>query len=148
MQDTLDHRCQLEDVAAYLDGELTGVALEEFERTWSLVRACTTELRTQRQLLCTLDVAFNDARSFHLPNDFARVVTAHAENDLTGMRDRRERRRALQLCAVLALVSFGLLGAATRAVVFDPLRSFFGSRASWSIWCGKLPQKLRRARSW
>ena len=70
-------------------------------------------------------MAFSDARSFHLPNNFARVVTAHAENDLTGMRDRRERRRALQLCAILALVSFGLLGAATRAVVFDPLRSFF-----------------------
>jgi anti-sigma factor RsiW len=125
MQDTLDHRCQLEDVAAYLDGELTGVALDEFERHLESCAACTTELRTQRQLLCTLDVAFNDARSFHLPNDFARVVTARAENDLTGMRDRRERRRALQLCAVLALVAFGLLGAATRTVVFDPVRSFF-----------------------
>jgi len=125
MQESLDHRCQLEDVAAYLDGELTGVALDEFERHLEVCAACTTELRTQRQLLCTLDVAFNDARSFHLPNDFARVVTAHAENDLTGMRDHRERRRALQLCALLALVSFGLLGAATRAVVFDPLRSFF-----------------------
>lgn len=125
MQDTLDHRCQLEDVAAYLDGELTGVALDEFERHLESCAACTTELRTQRQLLCTLDVAFNDARSFHLPNDFARVVTARAENDLTGMRDRRERRRALQLCAVLASVAFGLLGAATRTVVFDPVRSFF-----------------------
>jgi len=125
MQDPLDNRCQLEDVAAFLDGELTGVALDEFEQHLKSCASCTTELRIQRQLLCTLDVAFSDARSFHLPNDFARVVTAHAENDLTGMRDRRERRRALQLCAILALVSFGLLGAATRAVVFDPLRSFF-----------------------
>ena len=125
MPATVDNRCQLEDVAAYLDGELTGVALDELEQHLKSCPSCATELRIQRQLLCTLDVAFNDARSFHLPNNFARVVTAHAENDLTGMRDRRERRRALQLCAILALVSFGLLGAATRAVVFDPLRSFF-----------------------
>ena len=125
MEDSADNRCQLEDVAAYLDGELTGVALDAFEQHVRSCAGCAVELRTQRQLLCTLDVAFNDARSFHLPNNFARVVTAHAENDLTGMRNRRERQRALQLCAVLALVSFGLLGAATRAIVFDPLRSFF-----------------------
>jgi len=88
MQETVDNRCQLEEVAAYLDGELTGVALDEFEQHLGSCASCTTELRTQRQLLCTLDVAFNDARSFHLPNNFARVVTARAENDLTGMRDR------------------------------------------------------------
>jgi len=125
MEDSADNRCQLEDVAAYLDGELTGVALDTFEQHVRSCAGCAVELRTQRQLLCTLDVAFNDASSFHLPNNFARVVTAHAENDLTGMRNRGERQRALQLCAVLALVSFGLLGAATRAIVFDPLRSFF-----------------------
>ena len=125
MEDTFDNPCQSEDVAAYLDGELTGVALDTFEQHVRSCAGCAVELRTQRQLLCTLDVAFNDASSFHLPNNFARVVTAHAENDLTGMRNRGERQRALQLCAVLALVSFGLLGAATRAIVFDPLRSFF-----------------------
>ena len=125
MEDSADNRCQLEDVAAYLDGELTGVALDTFEQHVRSCAGCAVELRTQRQLLCTLDVAFNDASSFHLPNNFARVVTAHAENDLTGMRNRGERQRALQLCAVLALVSFGLLGAATRSIVFDPLRSFF-----------------------
>ena len=125
MEDTVHNSCQLEDVAAYLDGELTGVGLDKFEQHVKSCAGCAAELRIQRQLLCTLDVAFNDSHSFHLPKNFARVVTAHAENDLTGMRDRRERRRALQLCAILALVSFGLLGAATRAIVFDPLRSFF-----------------------
>jgi hypothetical protein len=41
------------------------------------------------------------------------------------MRRKGERRRALQLCAVLALLSFALLGAAARTLVFDPVRSFF-----------------------
>jgi anti-sigma factor RsiW len=123
--DMLGSKCDLEDVAAYLDGELTSAALDRFEQHAKACVACADELRMQRQLLCTLDVAFNDSHGFDLPNNFARVVTARAENDLSGMRNRRERRRAVQLCAVLALVAFGLLGAATRTVVLDPLRSFF-----------------------
>ena len=116
--------CQLEDVAAYLDGELDGVALEAFEAHLKTCPECTTELRIQRQLLCTLDFAFNESRSFELPHNFTRVVAAHAESDLSGMRKKSERRRALQLCAILALVSFALLGAASRTLVFDPVRSF------------------------
>jgi len=117
--------CQLEDVAAYLDGELTGIALERFEHHARECATCARELRAQRQLLCTLDVAFSESRSFDLPNNFARVVTARAENDLSGMRNRHERKRALQLCVLLALIAFALLGAATRTVVVDPLRSTF-----------------------
>ena len=116
--------CQLEDIAAYLDGELAANALDRFEQHVQECAACAAELRVQRQLLCTLEVAFNDSRSFELPNNFTRVVTATAENDLRTIRQRHERRRAVQLCLMLALLSFGLLGAATRAVVFDPLRSF------------------------
>jgi anti-sigma factor RsiW len=116
--------CQLEDIAAYLDGELSGDTLQSFEDHLKSCGQCDTELRTQRQLLCTLDVAFGDSRSFDLPNNFTRMVTARAESDLSGMRNKRERRRALELCAMLALTSFALLGAATRAIVFEPARSF------------------------
>jgi len=116
-------KCELEDVAAYLDGELDGPALVQFEEHVKQCRECATELRAQRQLLCTLDVAFNQSKGFDLPTNFSRVVTARAENDLAGMRNGHERKRAIQLCLLLALVSFGLLGAATRAIVFDPLRS-------------------------
>src|SRR6266550_1924730 len=95
--------CQLEDVAAYLDGELDGHALETFEAHLRTCVECATELKAQRQLLCTLDFAFNESRSFKLPHNFTRVVAAHAENHLSVMRRKGERRRALQLCAILAL---------------------------------------------
>ena len=108
--DNFDNLCQLEDVAAYLDGELTADGLERFEQHVKACATCRNELRAQRQLLCTLDVAFNDSRTFDLPKNFARVVTASAENDLSMIRHGRERKRALQLCVVLGLVSFGLLG--------------------------------------
>jgi hypothetical protein len=117
--------CQLEDVAAYVDGELAGIALEDFEAHLRSCKDCAHELRTQKQLLCTLDVAFNDSRSFELPREFSRVVTARAESDLSGVRRKRERRRALKLCAVLAVASFALMGAAARGLVIDPLRSIF-----------------------
>jgi anti-sigma factor RsiW len=116
--------CHLGDVAAFVDGELTGAALEHFESHLKTCAPCADELRTQKQLLCTLDVAFNDSRSFDLPDDFSRVVTVRAESDLRGVRKKSERRRALQLCLLLALVSFGLMGAAARGLVIDPLKSF------------------------
>ncbi|HVS83517.1 MAG TPA: zf-HC2 domain-containing protein [Pyrinomonadaceae bacterium] len=118
-----EHECRTEDVAAYLDGELGGSASESFEAHLKTCARCATELRTQRQLLCTLDLAFSE-RSFELPRNFSRVVAAHAESDLSGMRKKSERRRAFQLCALLALLSFALLGAASRALVFQPARSF------------------------
>jgi anti-sigma factor RsiW len=117
--------CQLEDVAAYLDGELTGISLEIFEAHLKICPACVAELRAQRHLLCALDFAFNESRPFELPQDFTRVVAAQAENDLNGMHKKSERRRAVQLCAILALLSFALLGAAARTLVLDPIRSFF-----------------------
>jgi len=121
---TNNNGCPREDVAAYLDGEMNGNALENFEEHLKVCTDCAAELRTQRQLLCTLDVAFNGSRAFELPHDFTRVVAAHAESDLSGMRKKSERQRALKLCAVLALVSFALLGAAARALILDPIRSF------------------------
>lgn len=125
MHDFSESKCQLEDVAAYLDGELSEAGVIRFEDHLRSCVDCATELRAQRQLLCTLDVAFNGTRSFQLPHNFTRIVTARAESDLSGMRNKHERRRALKLCAVLALVSFALLGAAARTIVFDPLSTVF-----------------------
>ena len=121
---TNNNGCPREDVAVYLDGEMSGNALDNFEEHLKVCTDCAAELRTQRQLLCTLDVAFNGSRAFELPHDFTRVVAAHAESNLSGMRKKSERWRAFKLCAVLALVSFALLGAASRALILDPIRSF------------------------
>jgi predicted anti-sigma-YlaC factor YlaD len=118
-----EEECQFQDVAAYLDGELSGAAMRDFEAHLQTCAACAAELRSQRQLLCTLDVAFHESRSFELPQNFTRVVTAHAESDLSGMRRKGERHRALQVCAVLALVSFALLGTAARTLIIEPAQS-------------------------
>lgn len=114
--------CPVEDVAAYLDGELSGAAQQTFENHLANCPDCAAELRQQRQLLCTLEAAFTRTSRFDLPKNFTRVVAAHAEGDLNVARNKSERRRALKLCAVLALAAFALLGAAARALVFQPIR--------------------------
>jgi hypothetical protein len=119
-----ENACSSEDVAAYLDSELGAAAIEEFERHLRECTQCAAELRSQRQLLCTLEAAFNDSRAFKLPQDFTRVVAAHAESDMRGVRGKTERRRAFQLCAALAVAAFTLLGAASSALVFQPARGF------------------------
>src|SRR2546430_1309338 len=58
MNVTPENNCQLEDVAAYLDGELNSCAQTDFESHVIVCSSCASELRTQRQLLCTLDAAF------------------------------------------------------------------------------------------
>jgi anti-sigma factor RsiW len=122
-------RCHAEDLAAYLDGELSETAASGFEDHLKSCQTCADELRVQRQLLCTLDVAFKNPRSFVLPENFARIVSTRAENDLSGMRKHSERRRALKLCAILALLSFALMGAAARAIILEPVKSFVRATA-------------------
>ncbi len=70
-------------------------------------------------------MAFGDEKRMALPLDFTRVVTAHAQTDMSGVRERRERGRALSLAAALMLFSFALLGGATLTdSVFEPVRGF------------------------
>ena len=117
--------CPREEIAAYLDGELSGVALEHFEAHLTECSECAGELRSQRQLLCTLDAAFSSSSRIKLPDNFTRVVATHAEHNLRGLREKSERRRALQLCALLAVTGFALLGAASGALVLQPARNSF-----------------------
>ena len=118
-----DNECLSEEIAAYLDGELHGAALQSFETHLAACFRCAAELRTQKQLLCTLDAAFSESL-LELPENFARVVQVHAESNVAGMRGKIERRRAVQICAILALGAFGLLGVASKTFVWQPARKF------------------------
>lgn len=111
--------CQSDHIAAYLDGELDAVGSALLEEHLTLCSACTAELGEQRSLLCTLESTFGRAASLPLPVDFARVVAARAESDMSGVRDRREHKLALRLCAGLAIAAFALLGVASSKVVLD-----------------------------
>ncbi|MGH9943605.1 MAG: anti-sigma factor family protein [Pyrinomonadaceae bacterium] len=109
--------------AAYLDGELGDDADEEFERHAASCASCSGVLAEQRRLLCALDQAFaqHARKEFSLPTNFTEVVKARAQSDMSCVRRPSEKRRALLLCLLLALASFGLLGAAGFGAALAPI---------------------------
>jgi anti-sigma factor RsiW len=118
--------CSAEEITAYLDGELDAVSRARLEEHCATCASCQAELETQRRLLRELDFALADEASVEMPVNFAQVVAARAQADLSGMRDRRERRRAFRLCVVLAAVAVALLGgAAVSETVLAPLRAIW-----------------------
>jgi hypothetical protein len=117
--------CQSEETAAYLDGELDHAARTQFEQHIKLCSPCAEQLREQKRLLCALDFALGGESALPLPPaNFARVVAAHAQSDMSGVRAHSEHKRALWLCAMLAGASALLIGAAALSEsVVTPLRA-------------------------
>ena len=116
--------CQTESVVtqigAYLDGQLDSHALTQFEAHLDACRTCRAELNAQRQFLCELDSALSTRNELELPPNFARVVSARAASDMSGVRSGGERRRALLVCLTLAITAFTLLGATSgRSVLLN-----------------------------
>jgi len=105
--------CDCSDVAAYLDGELGVAESASFESHLKACAPCAAALAEQQRLLCLLDAAFSRAQHRHVevPADFTRVAVARAQNDMTRVRRRSEKGRALALCLALSAVAFALLGA-------------------------------------
>jgi anti-sigma factor RsiW len=101
-----------EEIAAYLDGELDSSARSCFEQHVKECSDCTEQLQEQRRLLCALDFALGGERSMLMPDDFARVVAAHAQSDMSGVRAHAEHKRAFYLCALLMALSALLIGGA------------------------------------
>lgn len=104
--------CPKERIAAYLDGMLDAEAGEIFEQHLCDCMICNAELNEQRRLILSLDSTLGITSDLPLPQNFVRIVTARAESDFRGMRDRLEHKRAARLCLILAAAGFTLIGAA------------------------------------
>jgi len=119
------------DVAAYLDGELDAVTAARFEHHTKTCGTCAAALGEQRRLLCVLDAAFGAAeRQLQLPTNFTEVVKAHAQSDMSSVRHRSERKRAVIYCMGLAALSFALLGWQAWDELFTPFGAAAGIAAT------------------
>jgi anti-sigma factor RsiW len=119
-----DSCCRREEIAAYLDDELAAASLAQLERHFEDCSRCSAELREQRRILGELNFALRDEPGLEMPKNFAQIVAARAQSDMSGVREPKERRRAIGLCAALAAVSFLLLGgAALTDSVLSPIRA-------------------------
>jgi predicted anti-sigma-YlaC factor YlaD len=104
--------CRNEEIAAYLDGELDASARSSFEQHVKECSSCAEHLREQKRLLRALDFALGGEGALAVPDNFARIVAAHAQSDMRGVRHHSEHKRAFALCALLSAVSALLIGGA------------------------------------
>ena len=108
--------CPRDEIAAYLDGELSSRNEIDLERHFAVCPACLVELNEQKKLLSALNFALEGEEEIELPENFTKVVVANAESNVKGLRCPRERSRALFVCAALfLLVIFGLGAETTNA---------------------------------
>ena len=119
--------CERNLIAAYVDGELDTDLTLLFEDHLEGCDVCRAELRAHRLFVCELDAAMLESAEIPVPDDFSRMVAARAASDMRGVRTRSENRKALTICAALALVGFALLGAAARNTVFGVVERFVGT---------------------
>jgi hypothetical protein len=119
---------QMASASAYLDGEMEPSAAALFEQHARTCSLCSDSLLEQRRLLCLLDTAFDETfeKRVALPADFTRVVRARAQTDMSGVRGRAERAKALKICVVLAIAACALLGATAFVPVANALRAASG----------------------
>src|SRR4030095_9906041 len=119
--------CERNLFAAFVDGELETDLTLLFEDHLEGCAECRAELRAHRLFVCELAAAMLESAEIPVPADFSRMVAARAASDMRGVRTSAEHRKALTICAVLALVGFALLGAAARTTVFMIAERFVGT---------------------
>lgn len=123
--------CLSEEIVAYLDGELDAQARGFLEAHLAECAHCAAELEMQKRLLGELDFALSTEAGIEMPQNFAQIVAARAQSDLSGVRGARERRRAFRLCVMLTFVAVALLGgAAVSESVLAPLRAIWKGGAA------------------
>lgn len=99
---TTEETCLRTEISAFLDGELSVCDEQNFELHLSVCEKCADELRSQKQMLCALNSAFDSPQNnFELPKNFTETVVLKAESSVSGLRKPEERSRAFILCLVL-----------------------------------------------
>ena len=115
---TIEKICDRGLAGAYVDGELDADLTVFFEEHLKNCADCQFELRAHRLFVCELDAAMTNSNEIPVPRDFSRIIATRATTDMRGVRTRSENRKALTICAILALGGFALLGTNALNVVF------------------------------
>lgn len=103
--------CPIDEIAAYIDGELDRGREGELEEHFAACGGCVSELNRQKQFLCSLESSLKHEGNLPLPPNFAKLVAVNAESTVSGLRRPRERFNAIFICAALALFGLFALGA-------------------------------------
>jgi hypothetical protein len=111
--------CPAEEISAYIDGELSAELEVALERHAGVCEICRRALNDQKGFLLALTDTLEREVPIELPGDFTRSVVVNAESKVSGLRDRRERSRALMIGIALFLLA--ALAVGSFAGVLSPL---------------------------
>ena len=107
------------EIAEYIDGELAPQAELEFDLHCAICKICRDELNAQKKVSSTLEILLDEnPEQIELPENFTKIVTAKAESNLDGLRNPKERSRALFICAILFLFLIFGFGTESGTVLF------------------------------
>ncbi len=112
----INQTCPREEIAVYLDGELSSVDEISLEKHLVVCETCFAELNLHKKMISALNFAFEEKDEIELPKNFAKIVATKAESGVSGLRSKKEGFRALTLCAALFLLTIFGLGAETDKV--------------------------------
>lgn len=102
--------CPRDEIASYIDGELSQSEEAAFETHLSECETCRSELKYQKEFLFALSASLDSEQDIPLPKDFTRTIVANAESRVSGLRRPRERFTAIFICAALFLFALFALG--------------------------------------
>jgi anti-sigma factor RsiW len=102
--------CPREDIAAYVDGELSESERTRLEQHVSECETCSRSLMEQRQFLAVLSASLDSGSALPLPKDFTKKVVASAESSVRGIRQPGELYTAIFICAALLIFALFTLG--------------------------------------
>jgi len=109
--------CPRNEIAAYIDGELSPREELDLEIHLANCPLCKEELNEQKKLLCALDFALENESEIGLPENFTKIVVTNAESNVKGLRRPQERFKALFVCAALFLLVILGLGSETETIL-------------------------------
>lgn len=109
--------CPRDEIASYIDGELSYSQDAAFDEHLSTCAVCRTEVKHQKQFLLALNASLEGERDIELPKDFTRRIVAHAEGRVSGLRRSGERFTALFVCTLLLLFAVFAIAGDTNSIV-------------------------------
>jgi anti-sigma factor RsiW len=115
--------CPVQEISAYIDGELDEVRERELEAHLESCPECQADLNAQKQFLCELDMRLREGDEVELPANFAKQIVVNAESSVAGLRPSRERYNALFICAGLLLFALFAMGAEAGRFINSGLES-------------------------
>ena len=131
-------KCPVDDLGAYLDGELSADARDAIERHVASCADCNRELNFQKKILLALESPLSDD-DVELPKDFTKKVVVNAETRVNGLRRPKERLDALFIAVALLLFSLFALGTDARrtfgvvGAVFETMSAVVGTTAHFVL---------------